>query len=69
MPPWRGGTADYAIYKNGIPARAGDMRKYDVATYSPTTNSIRVCDTRLTGYYEDCAPNPSEPSKITVAGL
>ena len=63
-----GGTADYAIYKNGIPARAGDMRKYDVATYSPTTNSIRVCDTRLTGYYEDCAPNPSEPSKITVLG-
>ena len=44
------------------------MRKYDVATYSPTTNSIRVCDTRLTGYYEDCAPNPSEPSKITVLG-
>ena len=49
-----GGTSGYAIYKNGLPATAGDMRKYDVATYSSTTNSIRVCDTRITGYYEDC---------------
>ena len=28
-----GGTADYAIYKNGIPARAGDMRN---TTWPPT---------------------------------
>ena len=61
-----GGTSGYAIYKNGLPATAGDMRKYDVATYSSTTNSIRVCDTRITGYYEDCSPNPEEPSTITV---
>ena len=63
-----GGTSGYAIYKNGLPATAGDMRKYDVATYSSTTNSIRVCDTRITGYYEDCYPNPKEPTKITVLG-
>ena len=63
-----GGTTGYTLYKNGIRASAGDMRKYDVATYSPTTNSIRVCDTRITGYYEDCKPNPSEPTKITVLG-
>ena len=63
-----GGTSGYAIYKNGLPATAGEMRKYDVATYSSTTNSIRVCDTRITGYYEDCYPNPKEPTKITVLG-
>lgn len=44
------------------------MRPYDVATYSAVTNTIRVCDTRITGYYETCSPNPEEPSKITVLG-
>ena len=63
-----GGSTGYAIYKNGVRASGGDMRKYDVATYSAVTNSIRVCDTRITGYYEDCSPNPSEPTKITVLG-
>ena len=63
-----GGATGYTIYKNGVRASSGDMRKYDVATYSAVTNSIRVCDTRITGYYEDCSPNPSEPSKITVLG-
>ena len=63
-----GGTTGYTIYKDGVRATASDMRKYDVATYSAVTNSIRVCDTRITGYYEDCSPNPEEPTKITVLG-
>ena len=63
-----GGATGYTIYKNSVRASSGDMRKYDVATYSAVTNSIRVSDTRITGYYEDCSPNPSEPSKITVLG-
>ena len=63
-----GGSTSYAIYKNGVKASAGDMRPYDVATYSAVTNTIRVCDTRITGYYETCSPNPEEPSKITVLG-
>ena len=63
-----GGATGYTINKNGVRASSGDMRKYDVATYSAVTNSIRVSDTRITGYYEDCSPNPSEPSKITVLG-
>ena len=63
-----GGAAGWTIYKNGVKASAGDMRKYDVATYSAATNTIRVCDTRITAYYESCYPNPSEPSKVTVLG-
>ena len=63
-----GGATGYTIYKNGVRASSGDMRKYDVATYSAVTNSIRVSDTRITGYYEDCSPNPEEPSTITVLG-
>ena len=63
-----GGASGYTIFKNGDPATAGDMRPYDVATYSSATNSIRVCDVRITGYYESCKPNPDEPTSITVFG-
>lgn len=58
------GTTNYSIYKNGISAGLGDLRKNDVATYYAATNSIRVCDTRVTVYYESCEPSPSAPTKI-----
>lgn len=58
----------YTIYKNGVKATSADLRKYDVATYSTVTNTIRVCDTRISGYYEACSPNAKEPSKVTVLG-
>ena len=62
------GDNTYAIYKNGTLATANALRKFDVATYNPATDSIRVCDTRVTVYYESCDPNPSAPTKITVLG-
>ncbi len=62
------GNSNYTIYKNGSPATIGDLRKYDVAVYSPGTNAIRVSDTRLTVYYENCAPSPSAPTTITALG-
>ena len=63
-----GGRTDFKIYKNGLEAGGADLRRYDVAIYSSTTNTIRVSDTRLTGYYESCKPSPKEPSEITVMG-
>ncbi|MDD3347234.1 S-layer homology domain-containing protein [Oscillibacter sp.] len=63
-----GGITGYSIYKNGASAGLGDLRKYDVAIYSAATNSIRVCDTRVTVYYESCKPNPKEPTTITALG-
>lgn len=63
-----GGASGWTIYKNGIAATASDMRPYDVATYSSATNSIRVCDTRLTGWYESCSPSPQEPVTLTLMG-
>ena len=63
-----GGSTNYKLYKNGAEVLGRDIRKYDVATYSPATNSIRVCDTRISGFYESCSPSPDEPSEITVLG-
>lgn len=62
------GATGYKIYKNGAEVLAKDIQKYDVATYSPTTNSIRVCDTRISGFYESCSPGPDDPETITVLG-
>lgn len=62
------GGATYRLYKNGAEVLARDIQRYDVATYSPATNSIRVCDTRISGFYESCSPSPEEPSEITVLG-
>lgn len=63
-----GGTTGYSIYKNGASATIGDLRKYDVAIYDASTNSIRVCDTRVAVYYESCSPNPQEPETIHALG-
>ena len=62
------GNNSYQIYKNGSPATAADLKKYDVATYASATNSIIVCDTRVSVFYEDCKPSPSSPTTITVLG-
>ena len=63
-----GGSADYTIYKNGVPAQVGDLRKNDVAVWNSATRSIQVCDTRVTVYYENCSPTPAEPAMIEVLG-
>lgn len=63
-----GQTTNYSIYKDGAAAGFGDLRQYDVATYSSATNTIRVCDTKLSGVYENCSPNLSAPSQVTVMG-
>ena len=62
------GGSGYTIYKNGSPASAADLKKYDVATNSAATNSVVVCDTKVSVYYEDCTPSPSNPTTITVLG-
>lgn len=62
------GNTNYALYKNGLPVGIGDVKKNDVATYYPETNSIRICDTRVSVFYEFCEPSPAAPTKIKVLG-
>ncbi len=62
------GSSSYALYKNGLPITPAELRKNDVASYHPSTNAIRVCDTRVSVYYESCSPSPAAPTKITALG-
>ena len=62
------GNTNYHIYKNGIPADISDLRENDVAIYSAATNSVLVCDTRVTVYYEDCSPSAAAPTMVVALG-
>ena len=62
------GGSSYSIYKNGMPASVSDLRKNDVAIWNADNQTVRVCDTRVTVYYENCSPTPSDPVTIEVLG-
>lgn len=62
------GGSGYSIYKNGLPASVSDLRKNDVATWNADTQTIRICDTRVTVYYENCSPSPAAPVTIEALG-
>lgn len=63
-----GAPSNAKILKNGSLCTATDLRKYDVVTYSATTNTCTVSDFKLTGVYEFAHPNTTVPSKITLLG-
>lgn len=60
------GHDDYRMQKNGADASYNDLRLGDVATYSPALNTVFVCDTRLTAYYENCTPSPDKPESVEL---
>lgn len=62
------GRTDYTIYRNGVLSSVDALRKNDVATYDAASNTVYVCDTRVTVYYESCEPSPSAPVSIKVLG-
>ena len=63
-----GGSATYAIYRNGVRSSAAALKRNDVVTYSAANDAVLVCDTRLTVYYEACDPSPSAPTTLTALG-
>lgn len=63
------GESGYQIYKNGAPAALADLRQYDVAVYDSAAKILQVSDLKLTGRYENAAPNPTTPDRITILGV
>ena len=63
-----GGSTTYRLTKNGLAITSADLRANDVATYNAATNTIEVCDHRLTGVIEDVYPNLEAAVSVTVAG-
>ena len=62
------GRTDYTVYRNGVLSSVSALRKNDVVTYDAVSNTVYVCDTRVTVYYESCEPSPSAPVSIKVLG-
>ncbi|MBE6961757.1 MAG: S-layer homology domain-containing protein [Ruminococcaceae bacterium] len=61
-------TGTYAITKNGAPAQADDLARYDVAYFDAASGTLRASDLQFTGYIEDAYPNLTEAETVTVSG-
>ena len=60
---------DYTIYKHGERVSSRALKKYDVATYSASNNTVYISDNRITVYYQDAYPNAVAPSRIKGTGI
>lgn len=58
----------YRIERNGVTIERGDLKKYDVVTLNPTTQTAFVSNSRITGLYEEASPSFRFPEKIKVLG-
>ncbi len=58
----------YTITKNGAPAQADDLARYDVAYYDAAAGTLRASDRQFTGYIEAAYPNLTEAETVTVSG-
>ena len=59
----------YTIYKHGERVTSRSLKKFDVATYSASNNTVYVSDNRITVYYQDAYPNAASPSRIKATGI
>ena len=60
---------DYTIYKHGERVTSRSLKKFDVATYSASNNTVYVSDNRITVYYQDAYPNAASPYRIKATGI
>ncbi len=60
---------NFVLFRNGAPAKASDLCKYDVAVYDSVNNRVDVSNHRITAIYEDASPSFSAPEKVTVLGM
>lgn len=56
----------YRIERNGVTIERGDLKKYDVVTLNPTTQTAFVSNARITGLYQEASPSFRFPEKIKV---
>lgn len=61
-------TGNYAITKNGAPANAGDLAKYDTAYFDSTSRTLCVSDHTITGYLQTAFPALDGAETVTIAG-
>lgn len=60
--------ANYTLLKNGGTADTAALAMYDVAYYDTMTDTLRVCDYKITGYIEYAVPSVSAAETVTVSG-
>lgn len=62
------GSMDSKIVKNGVAVTMNDLRKYDVVTYNPSSDTFYICDYRIAGIFQDAEPSAMSPDTVKVLG-
>ncbi len=62
------GVKDFTVHKNGRIISVADIKPYDIVTYDPISKVLEACDVRFACIYENAAPTPDAPTRITAAG-
>ncbi len=63
-----GVSGSYTITKNGIPAQASDLAKYDTAYFDKVSKTLCASDYQFTGYIQSVQPSMDAAQSITVSG-
>ena len=61
-------SGTYSITKNGAPADASALARYDVVYYDAVTGTLRGSDYQISGYIQSAQPGVSAAETITVSG-
>ncbi|MBE6956610.1 MAG: S-layer homology domain-containing protein [Ruminococcaceae bacterium] len=61
-------SGNYTITKNGAPATADDLARYDTAYFDSTNRTLRTSDYFITGYLQAASPALDGAETVTVAG-
>lgn len=57
------------LLRNGQEATISDIKNYDVLYYITELNMLLCYSNKITGVYENAAPNKDAPSSVTVSGV
>lgn len=68
---WGGGwgvSDSTTVMRDGLSSSYADLQTYDVAYYLKDLNLVLAYSDKVTGVYEQAAPNKDMPTKITISG-
>ncbi len=61
-------TANVSVMRDGVQVDTSEIKTYDVVYYLTDLKRVLAYSTKITGIYENAAPNKDIPTSITVSG-
>jgi len=64
-----GAQSDITVMRDGVKSSVADVKINDIAYYLKELNIALLYSKKVTGIYEDAAPNKDAPTSVTVSGV